>query len=165
MNTVSKTRPCEYWRLTSLGGIGALVKVDDTDVINFLLSTEIIPLCLRTMELGSELSKTVATFIVQKILSDEVGLQYICATAERCYAVGTVLGGMVTALAEQPSVRLLKHIIRCSLRLSDNPRACECLRQCFPDQLRDPNFTACLKDDIATQKWLVQLLVQLGYTQ
>jgi hypothetical protein len=25
------------------------VKVDDTDVINFLLSTEIIPLCLRTM--------------------------------------------------------------------------------------------------------------------
>ena len=72
LNTVSKTRPFEYLRLTSLGVIGALVKVDDTDVINFLLSTEIIPLCLRTMELGSELSKTVATFIVQKILSDEV---------------------------------------------------------------------------------------------
>jgi len=52
--------------------IGALVKVDDTDVINFLLSTEIIPLCLRTMEMGSELSKTVATFIVQKILLDDV---------------------------------------------------------------------------------------------
>lgn len=46
--------------------------MDDTDVINFLLSTEIIPLCLRTMEMGSELSKTVATFIVQKILLDEV---------------------------------------------------------------------------------------------
>ena len=90
LNTVSKTRPFEYLRLTSLGVIGALVKMDDTEVINFLLSTEIIPLCLRTMELGSELSKTVATFIVQKILSDEVGLSYICATAERCYAVGTV---------------------------------------------------------------------------
>lgn len=48
-------------------------QVDDTDVINFLLSTEIIPLCLRTMEIGSELSKTVATFIVQKILLDDVG--------------------------------------------------------------------------------------------
>ena len=46
--------------------------MDDTDVINFLLTTEIIPLCLRTMELGSELSKTVATFIVQKILLDDV---------------------------------------------------------------------------------------------
>ena len=40
LNTVSKTRPFEYLRLTSLGVIGALVKVDDTDVINFLLSTE-----------------------------------------------------------------------------------------------------------------------------
>ena len=50
----------------------AYVQVDDTEVINFLLSTEIIPLCLRTMEMGSELSKTVATFIVQKILLDSV---------------------------------------------------------------------------------------------
>ena len=49
-----------------------VAQVDDTDVINFLLSTEIIPLCLRTMEIGSELSKTVATFIVQKILLDDV---------------------------------------------------------------------------------------------
>ncbi|CAI7879328.1 unnamed protein product, partial [Closterium sp. NIES-54] len=86
LNTVSKTRPFEYLRLTSLGVIGALVKVDDTDVVNFLLSTEIIPLCLRTMEMGSELSKTVATFIVQKILLDDVGLAYICATAERFFA-------------------------------------------------------------------------------
>jgi hypothetical protein len=209
LNTVSKTRPFEYLRLTSLGVIGALVKVDDTDVINFLLSTEIIPLCLRTMEMGSELSKTVATFIVQKILLDDVswgghkrgcrvccsmwvgvcerassnatwvcckaalrvspqaawpaqqcawvrgvsgkagtvvckaamrllllpsccavlwccaaqvGLNYICATAERFFAVGAVLGNMVVMLAEQPSPRLLKHIIRCYLRLSDNPR-------------------------------------------
>ena len=94
LNTVSKTKPFEYLRLTSLGVIGALVKVaiqlcssptlqlfccesthshvpyqqlrddilwqqmDDSDVINFLLSTEIIPLCLRIMETGSELSKT-----------------------------------------------------------------------------------------------------------
>lgn len=37
-------------------------QVDDTEVISFLLSTEIIPLCLRTMEMGSELSKTVSSF-------------------------------------------------------------------------------------------------------
>ena len=105
--------------------IGALVKVDDADVINFLLSTEIIPLCLRIMETGSELSKTVATFIVQKVLLDDVGLTYVCATAERFYAVATVLANMVQALAEQPSIRLLKHIVRCYLRLSDNLRARE----------------------------------------
>jgi CCR4-NOT transcription complex subunit 9 len=43
------------------------------------------------METGSELSKTVATFIVQKILLDEAGLTYICTTAERFYAVSYVL--------------------------------------------------------------------------
>jgi len=162
LNTVSKTRPFEYLRLTSLGVIGALVKVDDSDVINFLLSTEIIPLCLRTMEMGSELSKTVATFIVQKILLDDGGLNYICATAERFFAVGAVLGNMVAMLAEQPSVRLLKHIIRCYLRLSDNPRAREALRQCLPELLRNPGFTSCLKDDITTRRWLAQLLINVG---
>lgn len=87
LNTVSRQRPFEYLRLTSLGVIGALVKIDDSEVVNFLLQTEIIPLCLRIMETGSELSKTVATFIVQKILLDDLGLTYICSTSERFYAV------------------------------------------------------------------------------
>ncbi|CAM6032963.1 unnamed protein product [Sphagnum compactum] len=161
LNTVSKTRPFEYLRLTSLGVIGALVKVDDTEVINFLLSTEIIPLCLRTMEMGSELSKTVATFIVQKILLDDVGLNYICATAERFFAVGAVLATMVQLLAEQPSARLLKHIIRCYLRLSDNPRACEALKNCLPDFLQNGTFNNCLREDPTTRRWLAQLMMNV----
>lgn len=59
LNTTSKTRPFEYLRLTSLGVIGALVKNDNSEVIDFLLSTEIVPLCLRIMETGNELSRTV----------------------------------------------------------------------------------------------------------
>jgi CCR4-NOT transcription complex subunit 9 len=116
LNTTSKSRPFEYLRLTSLGVIGALVKNDSTEVINFLLTTEIIPLCLRIMETGSELSKTVAIFIVQKILLDDLGLGYICHTYERFYAVGTVLSNMVSQLVEQQTVRLLKHVVRCFLR-------------------------------------------------
>jgi len=165
LNTVSKNRPFEYLRLTSLGVIGALVKMDDSEVINFLLQTEIIPLCLRIMETGSELSKTVATFIVQKILLDEMGLNYICATAERFYAVSTVLSNMVAVLVEQPSVRLLKHIVRCYLRLSDNLRAREALRQCLPDSLRDKTFGNALKDDVTVNRWLTQLLFNIGENQ
>ncbi|XP_042037455.1 CCR4-NOT transcription complex subunit 9-like isoform X2 [Salvia splendens] len=157
LNTTSKSKPVEYLRLTSLGVIGALVKVDDTKVISFLLSTEIIPLCLRTMEMGSELSKTVATFIVLKILLDDVGLEYICTTAERFFAVGRVLGNMVAAQVEQPSPRLLKHIIKCYRRLSDNLRACDALRSCLPDMLRDATFSNYLEDP-STLNWLQQLL-------
>ena len=91
-------------------------------MINFLLTTEIIPLCLRIMESGSELSKTVATFILQKILLDETGLFYICQTYDRFSHVAMILGKMVIALAKEPSARLLKHVVRCYLRLSDNER-------------------------------------------
>ncbi|KAF3939444.1 hypothetical protein ABW19_dt0203201 [Dactylella cylindrospora] len=162
LNTTSKSRPFEYLRLTSLGVIGALVKNDSSDVINFLLSTEIIPLCLRIMETGSELSKTVAIFIVQKILLDDTGLQYICQTYERFYAVGTVLSNMVNQLVEQQTVRLLKHVVRCFLRLSDNPRAREALRQCLPEPLRDATFSQVLRDDQATKRCLAQLLINLS---
>ncbi|KAL4874331.1 cell differentiation family, Rcd1-like-domain-containing protein [Aspergillus karnatakaensis] len=162
LNTTSKSRPFEYLRLTSLGVIGALVKNDSSDVINFLLTTEIIPLCLRIMETGSELSKTVAIFIVQKILLDDIGLSYICATYERFYAVGTVLSNMVTQLVEQQTVRLLKHVVRCFLRLSDNTRAREALRQCLPEPLRDATFSSVLRDDAATKRCLAQLLINLS---
>ena len=39
------------------------------------------------MKRGLELSRTVATFIVQKILNDDKGLNYISQTADRFYAV------------------------------------------------------------------------------
>ncbi|KAF2223188.1 hypothetical protein BDZ85DRAFT_198831 [Elsinoe ampelina] len=162
LNTTSKSRPFEYLRLTSLGVIGALVKNDSSEVINFLLTTEIIPLCLRIMETGSELSKTVAIFIVQKILLDDLGLQYICQTYERFYAVGTVLSNMVNQLVEQQTVRLLKHVVRCFLRLSDNARAREALRQCLPEPLRDATFSSVLRDDAATKRCLAQLLLALS---
>merc|ERR1712060_449568 len=122
------------------------------EVINFLLTWEIIPLCLRIMESGSELSKTVATFILQKILLDETGLYYVCQTYDRFSHVAMILGKMVIALAKEPSARLLKHVVRCYLRLSDNQRACEALCQCLPDQL---------KDEKSTKHWLALLLKNL----
>ncbi|KAF8515910.1 cell differentiation family, Rcd1-like-domain-containing protein [Gautieria morchelliformis] len=163
LNTTSKTRPFEYLRLTSLGVIGALVKQNDNNsVIHFLLSTEIIPLCLRIMETGSELSKTVAIFIVQKILLDETGLTYICHTYERFYAVGTVLSNMVNQLVETQAVRLLKHVVRCYLRLSDNMRAREALRACLPEPLRDSTFANLLRGDMVTKRCLSTLLNNLS---
>ena len=161
MNTVSKTRPFEYLRLTSLGVSGALVKMDDADVVSFLLQTEIIPMCLRIMETGSELSKTVATFIVQKILLDDGGLAYICATADRFFAVSTVLSNMVGNMVEAPQIRLLKHIIRCYLRLTDNPKAKEALRSVLPTSLQDATFVNQLRQDRAATQWLQGLMTRV----
>ncbi|CAG0912738.1 unnamed protein product [Notodromas monacha] len=160
LHTTSRVRPFEYLRLTSLGVIGALVKSDEQEVINFLLTTEIIPVCLRIMESGSELSKTVATFILQKILLDDIGLSYICQTYERFSHVAMILGKMVLSLAKVPCARLLKHVIRCYLRLSDNPRARDALRLCLPDQLKDDSFGPQIRDE-HTKVWLITLLKNL----
>ncbi|KAK9084789.1 hypothetical protein Sjap_025200 [Stephania japonica] len=141
----------------------ALLQGDDnhnTEVINFLLRTEVIPLCLRSMEMGSELSKTVATFVLHKILKDDVGLNYITDKPVRFYAVGQVLTRMVSSLlSEQPlSIRLLKNIIRCYLRLSENARACEALRDCLPGIFRDPTISRYLREDQESLNSLQQLL-------
>ena len=163
LNTTSRQRTFEYLRLTSLGVIGALVKNDSQEVISFLLRTDIVPLCLRIMESSSELSKTVAIFILQKILLDDMGLQYICATMERFYAVTNVLKDMVEHLSTQaPPGRLLKHIIRCYLRLSDYLEARRLLKVVLPQKLRDNTFTEVLKDDLGTKRCLAQLLLTLN---
>jgi len=160
LSTSTKTQPFEYLRLTSLGVIGALVKTDEQEVINFLLTTEIIPLCLQIMQSGTELSKTVATFILQKILLDETGLQHICQTYERFSHVARTLGNMVIDLEKEKSARLLKHVIRCYLRLSDNARAREALRSVLPDQLKGDTFDGCLEDR-SVRHWLNMLLKNL----
>ncbi|PAV80205.1 hypothetical protein WR25_20083 [Diploscapter pachys] len=165
LHTTKTSRSFEYLRLTSLGVIGALVKTEDKEllqVISFLLSTEIIPLCLRIMEQGTELSKTVATFILQKILLDDTGLAYICQTYERFSHVAMILGKMVLKLAREPSARLLKHVIRCYSRLSDNARAQQALRQCLPDQLKDDTFKAALEKDPSSRSWLRTLMKNLA---
>ncbi|KII85756.1 hypothetical protein PLICRDRAFT_178085 [Plicaturopsis crispa FD-325 SS-3] len=97
------------------------------------------------------------------ILLDETGLTYICHTYERFYAVGTVLSNMVAQLVETQAVRLLKHVVRCYLRLSDNLRvAREALRACLPEPLRDQTFSVLLKGDMVTKRCLTTLLNNLN---
>eukprot|EP00438_Fugacium_kawagutii_P011369 Skav212547 [mRNA] locus=scaffold1851:612470:612838:+ [translate_table: standard] len=118
------------------------------------------------MEHGSELSKTVATFIVQKLLLQEQGLSFVCQSEVRFYAVAKVLAKMVDGLVEYPSIRLLRIVVRCYLRLCDHRTAKEVLRQSLPDALQsDPSLQQLpesmqksLEEDPTTRRWLRTLL-------
>ncbi|PIA28858.1 hypothetical protein AQUCO_06600054v1 [Aquilegia coerulea] len=158
--TTCNSKPFEYLRLTSLGVIGALVKENDADAVSFLLKTEMVPLCFRSMEVGGQLSKNVATYIFERILQADIGLEYIFARADRFAAVGRILQDMVTSLAvvEKPPSSLLKHIICCYLRLSEDQRACEVLRKSLPYTLGDGTFSSCLHEDPTTKRKLQQLI-------
>jgi CCR4-NOT transcription complex subunit 9 len=128
INTLNKQRPYEHLRVTSLGVIGALVKGEDSsEAIKFLVKTELIVLCLRIMKKGYEMSKTVSIFIVLKILLDNLGLDYVCRTDERLNAVANILKDMMDEMEKVPSEegkdnKMVRQIIRCFLRLSENPK-------------------------------------------
>ena len=126
INTPNKSSPYEHLKVTSPGVIGALVKGDDSKAIKYLVKTELIVLCLRIMKKGCELAKTVATFIVLKILTDNLGLEYVCRTKDRLDAVAGILRDMIdemeknSPLSKEP--KMLRQIVRCFLRLSENPK-------------------------------------------
>lgn len=85
-----------------------------------------------------------------------------CRTYDRFYAVASVLNAMVAQLVETQALRVLRHVIRCFLRLSDNPRAREALRACLPEPLRDATFSPLLRGDMVTKRCLATLLLNLS---
>lgn len=167
INKIVKQKPFEHLRVTSLGVIGALVKGEDTETIGNLINTELIVLCLRIMKKGNLLSRTVATFIVQKILMDENGLTYVCYTEERLLALAQILKDMTEEYSKDPASpgdkdvqRLLRHIVRCFLRLSENQNAIMKLVEFIPECFRSLNSISITKDE-QIKKWLASLLKNL----
>ncbi|EZG56362.1 cell differentiation protein rcd1 [Gregarina niphandrodes] len=173
LNCSSNSKALEFLRLTALGVIGALVKGDDPEVLRFLLQSEVVPLCLRIMDNGNELPQTVATFVVQKVLGQEEGLLYLCATAERFYAVSSILSSMVngtsagTATNERvpPTPRLLKHIVKCYLRLCDNRKAREAFKHCLPEAFNNDSLSSQIEEDPQIGRWISQIVLSVQTNQ
>nr|ADL67569.1 Drcd-1r [Drosophila melanogaster]ADL67577.1 Drcd-1r [Drosophila melanogaster] len=161
LSTTFKSRPFEQLRLTTLGVINALAETGDTEVLIFLIWSEVVPHCLTNMVRGSKLTKIAATSILEKILLDEMGLTYICENHDRFSQVAITLGKMVIHLLKFPCLRVLKHVVRCYLLLTENARARSALRVCLPDLLRDGTFTSLVQHDTCTKQWLQMLLKNL----
>ncbi|KAK8491248.1 hypothetical protein V6N13_127971 [Hibiscus sabdariffa] len=168
LNTMSSERNYECLRLTSLGVIGSLAKVDDPEVVEYLLSTQIFPSCLRCMEFGRTLSKTVATFIIYRILLNEEGLKYCFVLAERYLSVSQCLAKLVQGLDEEDEEnlpRLLRNIISCYLRLSENQRTRPQLASYVPWKLMDYKYVNILQADPEALGNLRQLIFNLKLSQ
>ena len=130
LKCTNKTKSYEVIRVSALSVIAALVKNNDSDIINFLIKTEIIPVILRIMEKGSELIRAVTCFIVQRIIVDVNGLKYICELKQRLYAIIYVLD---TMLQNKISLRITKNIIKIYLGLIENKEAKTMLKSELPE--------------------------------
>ncbi len=143
LKCTNKTKSYEVIRVSALSVIAALVKNNDSDIINFLIKTEIIPVILRIMEKGSELIRAVTCFIVQRIIVDVNGLKYICELKQRLYAIIYVLD---TMLQNKISLRITKNIIKIYLGLIENKEAKTMLKSELPEKIRDEDFIMSLDD-------------------
>jgi CCR4-NOT transcription complex subunit 9 len=112
LHATNQSRECECFKLTSLGILGSLVKAEQPEIIEYLLQNEFVPLCLRILKFGQEMSRIVAAFIVQKILSDPNGRKSVCAHQERMETVLKVLNLVLQDLANNFSPRLSKNIVQ-----------------------------------------------------
>ncbi|XP_044318822.1 CCR4-NOT transcription complex subunit 9 isoform X2 [Triticum aestivum] len=160
LRTVDKAQAFEQLRLATLGVIGALVKDENTKATEYLLKCETIPLCLNIMEIGNEPSKTVSTFILLKVLRNELGLHRCCDTRGPFYDIAFALQKRVNSPDERPSARLLRCIIQCYLRLLDHPRGHAVLKTWFPSVLQTGTFNDYLTDP-SMQECLQQLLAKM----
>ncbi|PWA76004.1 cwfJ-like family protein / zinc finger (CCCH-type) family protein [Artemisia annua] len=160
MNTESPASQYDYLRLSGLGVIGALVKEtgpDTPNIVRYLLQAETVPVCLRCMEMGSDLTKSlivpmvtqVATLILGRIFSQEEGKAYIGSFVDRFYVLTKALQKVVDEFTGIPPPALLRNILICYLRLNELSRLCRCsdaLKRCYPMQLRHPAYLSYICD-------------------
>ena len=165
LKTESRTRQFEYLRLSSLGVVCGLFRCDSIDVITFLSRIDIVPPCIRIMVTGSDRCKTMATFIVRKVALSGDGLEFTCKNPARFSQLSSALSNMAEALDHSPSLRVLKQVIRCYFRLSDNQIAREVFKISFPISLSDGTFENLLEADQPTTIMLDRLLQILDLNQ
>jgi CCR4-NOT transcription complex subunit 9 len=138
LHTTNQSRECECFKLTALGIIGSLVKSEQPEIIEYLLQNEFVPLCLRILKFGQEMSKIVAAFVVQKILSDANGRKSICQNPERRETVLKVLNLLLHDLAKTFSPRLAKNVVLSYRLMLDSKEVVALIRQMDLPVLQQP---------------------------
>ncbi|KYQ91992.1 cell differentiation family [Tieghemostelium lacteum] len=168
LKTTCDSKPFEYLRLASLNIIGSLIESKNEDnsilafieskIIPFLIESEIFLPCLSIMEVGSELSKTAATLIIKKILNANVGLNYFTQPSILPTVLSSLKKMVDSMYPAHMSSRLLKHIVRCYLRLSENVKIRYTLKDSISECFFDGNIEAFIfnQGDVIVKRWFTQ---------
>ena len=69
-----------------------------------------------------------------------------------------MLNNVVEGIKEQPSQRLLKHIVRCFMRISDHSKGKEFLKKYIPAAFKEGAFVT----EENTKRWVNTILNNLG---
>lgn len=91
--------------------------------VKFFKNTELVPLCLKNMEIGAEQSKLAAINVFYSIVSIREGLEHTCQTYDRFMAISMILNSMLVQMEIMQSAEILEMIIKTYIKLCGMPNA------------------------------------------
>uniref|UniRef100_K4CF80 Cell differentiation protein rcd1 n=1 Tax=Solanum lycopersicum TaxID=4081 RepID=K4CF80_SOLLC len=165
-------KPCgddkhmECVRTTTLGVLNDLTKFDDphgSHALCFFLESEVVPLCLKCIDVYDKKSQKLATLIVMNILTQESGLTYCSATPECFFSIVQVLRRVVEKLSLKTCLLHLEYVIQCYVCVSKIYRSigpCDELIRQIPPQLFDNTFRRTLLHNHEAS-WMLQVLLSI----
>lgn len=137
----------ESLRVACLGIICVLLQDDDDKAIDHLKRTEIVPLSLKIMEIGTETSKYLALHVFSKIASNEEGLIYMCGSFNRFISVIIIFNSMLYQMASFPNIKLIKLILKCIITMCKVPNIRKSFKNRQMDGFSNVNIMRHIKDD------------------
>ncbi|KAM0673354.1 Cell differentiation protein RCD1 [Gurleya vavrai] len=154
LNTAVKSKQYENLRIASLGAIATLLEINDVNTIRYIKNTEIVPLILRILDIGSEVSKIVALHVFIKIIDTFEGIEYVCQTFDRFIAISVILNSVLYQCAATPSAKLLEYILDCFTKLAKKENVKQLYRNKKPEALACHEIKKQIENDnLLTKKY------------
>ncbi|CAL9235265.1 unnamed protein product [Arabidopsis halleri] len=154
----------ECLRLAALGVIAHMLKAsEDGAVSRYLMESGAVGFCAKPVEFGSIETKTVAVYILDKIMSTDEGLHYCCVLADRFFVIDELLKKLLVYLSSmyRPSSCLFNLVIGCYVKLSQKSRARDGIRRYTPFLLFDGTFARLYAEDPVADNNRIQLIQNL----
>ncbi|KAM0686716.1 hypothetical protein COBT_002054 [Conglomerata obtusa] len=154
LNLTQTIQKYEKLRIAVLGVIASFLDVNDDFTIRYIKNTEIVPLILKIMDMGSEVSKIIALHVFTKIIDNLEGIEYVCQTFDRFLAISVILNSMLYQCVISPSTKLLEYILDCYTKLAAKENVRMIFRNKKPDAFSNNEVLKQIeKNNLLQQKY------------
>lgn len=137
----------ETLRIAALGVIASLLQNGDSYVHKQLKTTEIVPLLLKIIDLGSETSQMLSVNVFGLIIGSDEGLGYACQTFDRFSAINLMFSSLVSQAVHAGSLPLVRAVLRVYIRLCEKPHIKTLLTSKRPEGLFTDEAQALVSAD------------------
>lgn len=163
LNVTQTSQNYENLRIASLGVVATFLSINDNTTIELIKNTEIIPLTLKIMDLGSEVSKILALHVFLKIIENDEGIEYVCQTFDRFLAISVILNSMLYQCISSPSVKLHEYILDCYIKLTEKENVKMIYRNKKPDAFSNSEVIKQIQEDPLLHQKYEKFMKMIGH--